>query len=128
MVWIRHVLFVNAAMRGRYRTREFAVDERHGYSIADATRIEQIENYGKRGERFLPPDSGSGFIWRIHTIVRYAERDSGVYLEIEALALSRDIPSSLRRMITPIVNHLSIDSLKTTLRQTRQAVQTRLAT
>jgi hypothetical protein len=96
--------------------------------VADATRIQQIEHYGKPEEHLLPPDTGAGFIWRIHTISRHEERDGGVYLEIEALALSRDIPSSLRWMLASVVNRLSTNSLKTTLQRTRQAVQVRAAT
>jgi hypothetical protein len=48
--------------------------------------------------------------------------DGGVYLKLEAIALTRDIPASLRWLVNPIVNHLSIDSLTATLRQTRNAV------
>jgi hypothetical protein len=70
----------------------------------------------------LPPGTGNGFIWRIRSVARYEERDGGVYLELEAMALTRDIPASLAWMANPIVNHLSINSLTTTLRQTRDAV------
>jgi hypothetical protein len=122
MTWQRHVLFVNAAMQAQYRAHEIAIDSRRGYGVADATRIQQIEDYGRPSEHLLPADTGSGFIWRIHSISRYLERDGGVYLEIEAIALTRDIPSSLRWMVSPVVNHLSINSLTTTLSQTREAV------
>jgi len=122
MTWQRHVLFVNAAMQARYRAHEIAIDSRRGYGVANATRIQQIEDYGRPSEHLLPADTGSGFIWRIRSISRYLERDGGVYLEIEAIALTRDIPSSLRWMVSPVVNHLSIDSLTTTLSQTREAV------
>jgi hypothetical protein len=122
MTWQRHVLFVNAAMQAQYRAHEVAIDSRRGYGVANATRIQQIEDYGRPSEHLLPADTGSGFIWRIRSISRYLERDGGVYLEIEAIALTRDIPSSLRWMVSPVVNHLSIDSLTTTLSQTREAV------
>ena len=122
MTWQRHVLFVNAAMQARYRAHEIAIDSRRGYGVANATRIQQIEDYGRPSEHLLPADTGSGFIWRIRSISRYLERDGGVYLEIEAIALTRDIPSSLRWMVSPVVNHLSINSLTTTLSQTREAV------
>jgi len=36
--------------------------------------------------------------------------------------LTRDIPASLAWVVDPLVHHLSIDSLTTTLRQTRDAV------
>lgn len=122
MTWQRHVLFVNAAMQCRYRARDFMIDSHRGYGVVDANRIQQIEEYGNPAEHLLPPDTGDGFIWRIHSISRFEERDGGVYLEIEAIALTRDIPGSLRWMISPVVNHLSINSLTTTLSQTRQAV------
>ena len=122
MTWQRHVLFVNAAMQGHYRAHEIVIDSRRGYGVVDATRIQEIEDYGRPAERLLPADSGAGFIWRIRSISRYLERDGGVYLEIEAIALTRDIPSSLRWMVSPVVNHLSINSLTTTLSQTREAV------
>jgi len=80
------------------------------------------ELQGRPSERLLPADAGAGFIWRIRSISRYLERDGGVYLEIEAIALTRDIPSSLRWLVSPVVNHLSVNSLTTTLSQTREAV------
>jgi hypothetical protein len=58
----------------------------------------------------------------MHSIASYEERDGGGYLELEALALTRDIPASLRALVRPAVNHLSISSLSATLRQTREAV------
>jgi hypothetical protein len=123
MVWQRRVLFVTAAVQLSYRSNDFAVDERRGYTVAGATRIQQIENYRRRGQRLLPPDTGSGYIWRIQSIVRYDERDGGVYLEMEALALTRDIPSSVRWLVNPVIRRLSTESLTATLQQTRKAVQ-----
>lgn len=122
MVWRRHVLFVDAAMQGRYRAHDVMIDSHRGYSIVDTTTIQEIENYGRAGKHLLPPDTGGGFLWRIYSLSRYEERDGGVYLEIEAIALSRDVPSSLRWLVNPVVNHLSVNSLTTTLRQTRKAV------
>ncbi len=122
MVWQHKILFVNAAIEGQYQAHDFALDGRRGYSIANTTMVREIESYGQNDERFLAPGQGNGFIWRMHSIARYEERDGGVYLELEAIALTRDIPLSLRWMVNPVVNHLSIDSLVTSLRQTRDAV------
>jgi hypothetical protein len=124
MVWRRHVLFVNAAMQGQYRVQDVIVSAQRGYTVVNATRLQQIEDYGQHSEHLLPPDTGGGFLWRIHSISRYEERDGGVYLEIEAIALSRDIPASLRWLVNPVVNRLSVSALATTLRQTREAVGT----
>jgi len=122
MVWQRKVLFVNAAMEGHYQARDVAVSAQRGYNIADMTGAQEIENYGHANQRLLPPDQGKGFLWRLHSIARYEEADGGVYLELEVMALSRDVPASVAWLVSPVVNHLSINSLTTTLRQTRQAV------
>jgi len=122
MVWQRRVLFVNAAIEGEYQAHDFAVDGQRGYSITTTTRMQEIEGYGHSDARLVPPGQGDGFIWRLHSIVRYEERDGGLYLEMEAIALTRDIPASLRWMVKPVVNRLSMDSLLTSLRETRDAV------
>jgi len=122
MTWQRRVLFVNAAIQGQYWSHDVMLDDHRGYDISGTNRIQEIEDYGRRGEHLRVPDTGSGFIWRVHSVARYEERDGGVYLELEAIALTRDIPASLRWLVAPVVSRLSINSLTTTLRQTRQAV------
>lgn len=123
MTWVHRVLFVNAAIEAQYQAGDFAIDARRGYNIATTVQIREIEAYGQRDQRLLAPGQGSGYIWRMQGIARFEERDGGVYLEIEAIALTRDIPGSLRWLVSPVVNHLSINSLTTTLRQTREAVR-----
>jgi len=123
MVWQRQVVFINAAFESQYHVREFGLDERRGYSITATTRMQEIEGYGHSGAHLLPPGQGTGFIWRLHSILRYEERQEGLYLEMEAIALTRDIPASLQWIVKPVVNHLSIASLAASLRQTRDAVK-----
>jgi hypothetical protein len=126
MIWHRQIMMVNAAMQGRYRARNLVVDERRGCSSAESVEMREIENYGRAGERALVPDTGSGFIWRMYSVITYQSRDGGVYLELEAIALTRGIPASFHWLVSPIVNHLSINSLTTTLGQTRDAVKVQL--
>jgi hypothetical protein len=123
MVWQHRILFVNAAVQGQYEARDTLLDAQRGYNIANTTQVREFEDYGQAGEHLLPPGVGNGFIWKLHSIARYEERDGGVYLELEAIALTRDIPSSLRWMVGPVVRRLSMNSLATTLRQTRDAVK-----
>jgi hypothetical protein len=122
MVWQRKILLVSAAIQGRYQARDVMLDSTRGYSVAETVEVREIEGYRHSGERLLPPDTGNGFLWRIRSTARFQERDGGVYLELEAIALTRDIPASMAWMVTPVVNHLSVNSLTTTLRQTRDAV------
>jgi hypothetical protein len=122
MIWLHKVLFITAAIQSEYVSRDVRVDRRRGYNVAETVRVQEIEHYGRPEERLLAPGTGNGFIWRLHSIARYEERDGGVYLELEAIALTRDIPGSVRWFVSPVVNHLSINSLTTTLQQTRDAV------
>jgi hypothetical protein len=62
-----------------------------------------------------------GFVWRLHSVARYEETGGGVYLELEVIALTRDTPASLTWVVNPVVNHLSMNSLATTLSHTHQA-------
>ena len=125
MLWRRKVLFVDAALQSQYESRDFVVDQRRWYSIAASTRVQEIEHYGEQAEHLLPPDQGNGFLWRVHSIARYQERDGGVYVELEAIGLTRNIPVSLRWLVKPLVARLARDSVTTSLEQTREAVMLR---
>lgn len=98
------------------------VDDRHLYTISNATHIREIDQLGTPEERTFPEDVGTGLIWRLSSIGRLEERDGGVYAELEAISLSRDIPAVLRWFVTPIVRRVSRDSLTTTLRQAKGAI------
>ena len=118
-------LFVTAAIDGRYREHQYELGPQRAYDVSWTTRVEEIREFRQPGEHVLPPDQGSGFIWRLFSIARYEERDGGVYVELRAIALSRDIPASLRWLVRPVVNRLSRDSLMVSLNQTRGALSTR---
>ena len=89
MVWQKHMLFLKAAMRGRYCAHDVVIDSQRGYGIVDATTLQQIDDRGHPGGHLLPPDTGSGFIWKIYSIARYEQRGGGVYLEIEGIDFCR---------------------------------------
>jgi hypothetical protein len=110
------------ALNSEYKCSYTRVDARHCYSVSEAKRIREVAEYGTASQHELPEDQGTGLIWRMYSIARYEERDGGVYIEVEAIALSRDIPLSLRWLIDPIVRRISRSSLATSLQQTQNAV------
>jgi hypothetical protein len=105
----------------------FRVDDRHWYSVSNTTHIQEVDKFGTPEQRTLPEDEGTGLIWRLSSITRLEELDGGVHAELEAIALSRDIPATLRLFVTPIVRRVSGDSLATSLHQTKVAVDERMA-
>ncbi len=100
----------------------FRVDDRHWYGISNVTHIQEVDKFGTPEQRTLPEGEGTGLIWRLSSITRLEERDGGVYAELEAIALSRDIPAAFRLFVTPIVRRVSRESLATSLHQTRAAI------
>jgi len=105
----------------------FRVDDRRWYGVSNTTHIQEVDKFGTPQQRTLPEDQGTGLIWKLSSFTRLEERDGGVYAELEAIALSRDIPAAFRLFVTPIVRRVSRDSLATSLHQTRVAVDDRMA-
>ncbi len=111
------------ALDGEYEACYVQVDPKHWYSIGYSTRVQEVQGYGRRDERDLPPGQGSGYVWRLYSITRFEQTDDGVYVELEAMALSRDIPITVRWLVVPIVRNISRNSLLTSLRQLEEAVR-----
>lgn len=127
MVLMNPSLFLKTALEGDYRSSCVHLSGRRSYSISETTRIQEIENYGAPSQRTLREGQGNGFIWRLVSITRLEERDQGVYIELECIVLSRDIPISLRWIIEPIVRRIARSSLETSIRQTEDAVHSNAA-
>jgi hypothetical protein len=99
------------------------VDAKKWRSVSRTTKIAEVDNPGKKNEREEPPDTGGGFLWRLNSYWRFEERDGGVYMECQALSLTRDVPTGLGWLIEPIIRELPKESLENTLRQTRAALE-----
>ncbi len=125
MLLMNRSLFSKMALDGDYETSYVRVDDYRWYSISNTTRIQEIENYRGTQQHMLPENEGAGIIWKLSSITLFEERDGGVYVELEAFALSRDIPLSLRWIATPIVRRVSKNSLLISLQQTADAVSSR---
>jgi hypothetical protein len=110
------------ALDMEYETCYHRIDERRWYSITETTRVQEIRHYGRANEQELSPDHGTGFIWRLCSVARFEERDGGVYVELEAIALSRDVPAALRWAVNPIVRRVSRNSMLVSLQQMEEAV------
>jgi hypothetical protein len=122
IIIVNRTLFSRTAFHSECGDSYFQVDAKRWYSVGSSDTVWEIENYGQPGERELPPNEGSGYIWRLYNLSRFEERDGGVYVEREVIVLSRDIPAAFRWFIEPIVKRLSRNSLSTSLLQTRNAV------
>lgn len=87
-----------------------------------STRIAEVENPGKSNESEKPVGDDSGFMWRLNSYWRFLQRDGGVYVQLEAISLTRDIPSGVGWLVTPFVTSIPRESLSFTLTHTRDAL------
>ena len=91
-------------------------------SYSYSTRIQEVENPGKPDESEKPVGNDSGFLWRLNSYWRFLERDGGVYVQLEAISLTRDIPKGIGWLVEPFVTSIPRESLIFTLGRTREAL------
>ena len=122
MRMLNKALLSKFALDAEFQNSYARVDKNRWYSVGYSTRIREIDNYGQADQHELPPNTGHGFIWRLYNFSRFEERDGGVYVELEAIALSRDVPAALHWMVNPLVRRASRGSMLVSLQKTQQAV------
>jgi hypothetical protein len=127
MLLMNKVFVSKTALDADYEVTNVRLDDRRFYSISKTTRVQEIEEYGHPGQHSKPQGQGHGYIWKLYSIARLEQRDEGVYVELEGIGLSRDIPVALRPVADPIVRRVSRNSLLVSLQQTKEAVDGRLA-
>lgn len=91
-----------------------------------STRIAEVHNAGRSDEKIQSPDTGFGFLWRLHSYWQAEETPEGLFIELRSISLTRDIPTGLGWAVKPMVTTMPRESLETTIADTRKAVLARL--
>ena len=113
---------ITVVLNTNHRVNYFQLDGERWYSVSHSTRIAEVENPGESDESELPPGHDHGFLWRLNSYWRFEQRDNGVYVECEAISLTRIVPVGFGWLVNPIVRTLPRDSLANTLRSMQAAV------
>ena len=111
----KHVLTVvmDAAYDVEFGRVDFGqVDAQHGYSISRSTHIDTIS-----------PADDKGFLYRLNTYWSWEQRDGGLYLQIESLSLTRNIPHGLAWAVQPYLESIPRESLVFTLTSARNSLR-----
>lgn len=114
---------ITVVLNTEHDVRYSRMDPAHATSRSTATRVAEVENAGKSDEREKTPGDDGGYLWRMETWWRLAERDGGTYVQCESVSLTRDIPVGLGWLVGPFVNSVPRESLTFTLTATRNAVE-----
>lgn len=100
-----------------------AVSDTRSMSKSYSTRIVEVENAGKSDERELPVGNDHGYLWRIYSYWRVEQKDGGVFIQVEAIGLTRTIPAPLMLLVKPLIEHIPKSELTDLLTDTRKALE-----
>ena len=104
----------------------FATDgPSRGLSRSYSTRMAEVENFGTPHQRELPVGNDHGYLWRLNSYWRVEEKDGGAYVQLESIALSRNIPLLFAWLVNPLTKSLPRAVISNLLTATRRAVITR---
>jgi hypothetical protein len=113
---------VTVVLDTEYEVHHEQLDAVRAQSRSYSTRIAEVAHAGESSERQMPPGKDNGFLWRLDSYWRFVESGGGVYVQCEAVSLTRDIPTGLHWLIAPFIESIPKESLEFTLRSTRSAV------
>jgi hypothetical protein len=113
---------VTAVYNTEFSADYFLPDQLHGYCFARGMRIAEVENAGKANEKEYPVGNDHGYMWKLNLYTRFLERDNGVYIQIEFLALSRTVPAIFAWLVNPYVRSIPREYLTHYLDTTRKAL------
>ena len=99
-----------------------SLDATHAYSRSFTTKVAEIDDPGTPQEHEKSIDDEQGFMWKMNTYWRFEERDGGLYIQCEAVTLTRNVPFGLAWMIEPFITSIPKESLTSTMVETRRAL------
>ena len=115
-----HVLTV--VLDTEYEIQYLVIDSTHAASISHSTSITEIETAGTPQEHATSPKDNHGFLWRLNSYWRFYQADGGVYIQCNAISLTRDIPTGLGWLVAPFIENVPRESLDFTLTATREGL------
>jgi hypothetical protein len=114
---------VTVLLNTEYVAEYTTLDSARSTSRARSTRIAEVENADNPDGAEKPVGNDSGYLWRLYSYWHFLERDGGVYIQLEAISLTRGIPTGLGWLIGPFVTSIPQESLTFTLTRTRDALE-----
>jgi len=113
---------ITVVINSWHRATYGSVSPTRAFSRSHSTRTAEVDDPGETDEREKPPGDQQGFLWAINSYWRFEERDGGVYVECEALSLTRDVPTGLGWLIGKFIKSIPKESLQFTMDRTRAAL------
>jgi hypothetical protein len=115
---------VHIAFNAEFDVHNTRIDATHAVSHAASTRLAELEHADLPDSMEIPVGRGNGYIWRLNYDWRLEERDGGVYVELDSIVLSRDVPPILALFINPVVHRASRQTVASFLNATQRGFPT----
>lgn len=112
-----------ASFDAEFEVRYTRIDSSRVASRAVSTRIAELEHPGRPDSTEFPVGQGRGYLWRINNYWRVWERDGGVYIQVEIIALSRGVPVLFAWLVHPLIRRVSRETMVDLLDSTRKGLQ-----
>jgi hypothetical protein len=123
---LRQVHIITVVLDTQYDVRYTRIDSSHEVARSLSTAVAEVDHAGAPDERDVPAgqpgDSDHGFLWRLDSDWRFDQADGGVYIQCNAVSLTRDVPVGLGWLIGNFIETIPAASLRSTLAETRTAL------
>ena len=113
---------VSVVLNGNFDASEHLLSGTRAEIRSYSTRIVEVQDPAGPNEHELPVGKDHGYLWRLYSYWRIEEKDGGVYLQVESIALSRNIPPLTAWLVDPIIRDLSRAVIANLLNATAKAV------
>jgi len=124
---LRQKAIITAVFNAEFDVSYSPLDENRAHSRSYSTRIAELENPDRSDEREKPVGNDRGFLWRLYSYWRFQEKDGGVYVQLESVALSRSVPVLLAWVVNPLLKSIPREYLSRFLISTRAALTNKSA-
>lgn len=112
---------ITVVLDSEYDVKYGRLDSSHQFSFSRSRQITEVDNAGERNEHAA--SENHGYLWRLNSYWRFAQKGGDVVVECEAISLTRDIPVGLGWLIGPYISEIPRDALRSALIGTRDAVE-----
>ena len=98
------------------------IDAAHAVSRSSSLRIAELEHPEQPDSSEFSAGQEHGYLWRLNNYWRLEEKDNGVYIQVETIALSRDVPAIFAWFVNPLIQRVSRQNMATLLNATRRGL------
>jgi len=113
---------ITVVYNAEFEVSYFRLGQSRSHSRSYSKRIVEVENPGGSDEGEKPIGRDRGFLWRLYSYWRLEERNGGIYVQLESIALSRRVPALFAWLVNPLLSSLPKTYLSRILVSTRSAL------